>query len=105
MDKKMAGLLDIKTSQKAKIPSKSRGGGQEYLDLYLTIKERERLKSYNSVIGKSMKQIQANLQEIERKIEDMGKSLLQKNGRSISRGIAKKNQIPKKPLKTMILDY
>ena len=104
MDKKMAGLLDIKTSQKAKIPSKSRGGGQEYLDLYLTIKEKERLKNYNSVIGNCVNQTQAKLQELDRKLENLEESLLKKNEHAISQGMAKK-AIAKKPVKTMVLDY
>jgi len=42
-----------KTSLRAKIRSRPRGAGQEYLDMYLLAKEKDRLEKYGKSLGKS----------------------------------------------------
>ncbi len=53
--KRKPGRMDsipARTSVKAKVRSKTPIPGQEYLDLYLKIKEKERLEKFGRVMGK-----------------------------------------------------
>lgn len=76
MSRAIGGLSNIKTSQKAKIHAKPRLEGAEYLDIYLMIKERQRLEHYKSVIGKSNARTEEDLVFINKEIEKLERGIL-----------------------------
>ena len=59
------------TSIKSRVHSKPGASGQEYLDMYIMTKEKERAESYGTTLGKQLK----NISSAWRKIKE---ALLQK---------------------------
>lgn len=112
MSQKMAGIKKIKTAQKSKLHSKPRVEGQEYLELYLMTKERDRLKRYHEVIDDTRLITEEEIEEVEQEFEKLEKKVGinrpdshsdVKVAASISRQHKKKR--PAKSMKTVVIDY
>jgi len=105
---KRIGNLPEKTNLKSKVHSKPDVEGQEYLNLYLMMKEKERLEKFGQVMGRMHRQTAKNWREVSKEIAKAEKTLSPTEGR---RGEAKKKveetgkKTPKKPMKTFPLDY
>lgn len=104
MNQKRAGLFDIKTPQKSKTRSIPKAGGN-YLDLYMLIKEKERLEQEKANVDKRKKQLETNLKEINKEIKKLGESLSEEKMELPGQEKEKKRKIPGKPMKTMTLNY
>lgn len=58
-----------KTNMTAKVHSKPKTKGQEYLDMYLTIKEKDRIKQYGEVISDKHEQVIEDWKEVKSEIK------------------------------------
>lgn len=112
MSQKMAGIKKIKTAQKTKLSSKPKVEGQEYLELYLMTKERDRLKRYHEVITETRESTVEEIEDVEQEFEKLEKKIginrpdshsEVKAAASISRQHKKKK--PAKSMKTVVIDY
>jgi len=112
MSQKISGIKKIKTAQKTKLHSKPRVEGQEYLELYLMTKERDRLKRYHEVITETKECTAEEIEDVEQEFEKLEKKIGitkpdshsdVKVAASISRQNKKKR--PAKSMKTMVIDY
>ena len=112
MSQKMGGIRKIKTAQKAKLRSKPRLEGQEYLELYLMTKEKERMLRYHEVISETIENTEEDIKDLD---NEFGK-LRRKAGIAepdSHPGIEAagtdspkhKKRKPVKPMKTMVMDY
>lgn len=105
---KRIGNLPEKTNLKGKVRSKPKVEGQEYLDLYFMMKEKERLEKFGQVMGRMQRQTAKNWRETKEEIIKVEKTLSSAEG---SGGEAKRKaektrkRTPKKPMKTIVLDY
>ncbi|MCK4470129.1 MAG: hypothetical protein KAU60_17485 [Desulfobacterales bacterium] len=112
MSQKIGGIKKIKTAQKSKLRSKPRVEGQEYLELYLMTKERNRLKRYHEVIDDTRLTTEEEIEELEKEYAKLERKA----------GIAEpdshpdikaagtdspkhKKRKPVKPMKTVVMDY
>lgn len=103
MNQKRAGLFDIRTPQKTKTRSIPKAGGN-YLDLFMLIKEKERLEQEKANVDKRKKQLETNLKEINKEIKRLEKSLSEEK-KELPGEEREKRKIPGKPMKTMTLNY
>lgn len=97
-----------RTSLTAKVRSKPKIEGQEYLEMYLMIKEKERLEKYGEVLGKNQMQTADNWREMKQHIakgEEALHPLGESQGKSAGNVQGRKKKVPTKPVQTMILDY
>lgn len=63
------------TSLKAKVKSKPPIPGQEYLDLYLMMKEKERLEKFGKTMGKTSFEIAKGWREVRKAVNEAEKYL------------------------------
>jgi len=101
------GNLPEKTNLKSKVRSKPKVEGQEYLDLYLMKKEKERLAKIGQVIGRIQRQTAKSWREVQEETAKIKKSMLSEETEiETKRKVEKVRKItPRKPMKTMVLDY
>ena len=64
-----------RTSLRAKIRSKPKGAGQEYLDMYLLTKEKDRLEKYGKSLAKSQEITADSWREMDEEMKKMDASL------------------------------
>ncbi|NQS89978.1 hypothetical protein HQ584_09330 [Patescibacteria group bacterium] len=105
---KRMGNLPERTNLKCKVRSKPKVEGQEYLDLYLMTKEKERLERFGEVVGKMEKQTAKNWTEVKRGIAEAENTLpsAEERGIETKRKVKKiRKRTPKKPMKTIPLNY
>lgn len=69
----LRGVSNIKTASKIKIHSKPKTPGQEYLDMYLAIKDKERLERYKETLERSHGGADEQLKEVQKELEKLGK--------------------------------
>jgi hypothetical protein len=114
MSQKMAGIKKIKTAQKTKLRSKPKVDGQEYLELYLMIKERDRLNRYNEVISETKQTTGEEIEELEQEFRKMQNKAGIINPDALydpklktsdSQSQKLKKRKPSKPMKTMTINY
>ena len=112
MSQKMAGIKKIKTAQKTKLRSKPQVDGQEYLELYLMTKERDRLSRYHEVISETKETTVEEIEELEQEFRKLqGKAgIISPGGLDDTKVTTFDSQKPKKrkpsrPMKTMTIDY
>jgi len=101
------GNLPEKTNLKSKVRSKPKVEGQEYLDLYLMKKEKERLAKIGQVIGRIQRQTAKSWREVEEETAKIKKSMLSEETEIESKGKVEKvrKRTPENQMKTMVLDY
>ncbi len=109
MKNKFQGLDAIPTMQKKKIRSMPKTEGQDYLDLYILEKEKNRLKQEEHQAKKRSKQVEEGLKFAEEEIGRLEKELPERS-KETREGKGKKKdefkkRLPKKPFKVMKLDY
>lgn len=106
MPRDIGGLENIKTSQKAKIRCKPKVEGQEYLDLYMLGKEKERLGRYMRTVTKAKETTQVSLEEVEEEIKELEKTVpLPEEDKQTKLKKRTRKKAPQKEWKKMILDY
>jgi len=107
-ESKGIGNLPEKTNLKSKVRSKPKVGGQEYLELYLMAKEKERLEKIGQVIGRIQRQTAKSWREVERETAKIKKSVLSVEEKEIEtkrKPEKVRKRTPEKPMKIMVLDY
>jgi len=67
--------IPAKTNQKASIRSKPKTRDQDYLDLYLKAREKERLESYGRTLGERQKAISQAWKEVKSTIHNKQRDL------------------------------
>jgi len=105
---RMGGLADIKTSQKARVGSKPKTKGAEYLNVYMLLKEKERLESFGEVTGKTQAQAIEHWEETVRVLERAKENLpLEANSKGRKKKEEKREREVKVPanFKKMAIDY
>lgn len=102
MNRSLCGLSDIRTNQKIRVRSKTRPEGSEYLDLFLMIKERQRLEGYKAVIAKSNDRTDENLIFVAQGIERLQESVTRCEGHKTK---SIKKAIPGTSFKSVAIDY
>ena len=113
MSQRLNGIRKIKTAQKAKLRSRPTAMGQEYLELFLMVKERERLQQYHEVLSSTRENTEEEIKDVE---EEFGKLRKKvgintpdssqvdvKDHESDSQTFKKRK--PKKAMKTVVIDY
>ena len=71
----LRGLSHMKTASKAKIYSKPKTSGQEYLDMYLAIKNKERLERFKETLERSHGGTDEQLKDVQKELERLGKTV------------------------------
>lgn len=104
MGRNIGSLSDIKTGQKAKVRTIPKVEGSNYLDLFMLSKERDRLKQEKSVVDKRKEQLEANLKNIEQRVEMLEEAVPQEDKQTRSKK-RRQEEPPKKEWKTMSLNY
>jgi len=105
---KRIACLPEKTNLKSKVHSKPKVDGQEYLDVYLMMKEKERLERFGRVTGRIQRQTAKNWIDTNKEIAKAEKTLscIEGTGVEAKRKSEKvRKRTPGKPMKTMVLDY
>ncbi len=112
MSQKIAGIKKIKTAQKAKLRSKPRVEGQEYLELYLMTKERNRLKRYHEVIDDTRLTAEEEIKELEKEYAKLERraGVSKPDSHSDVKATVPDNpkhkkRKPTKPMKMQVIDY
>lgn len=99
-----------KTSIRSRVHSKPKIKGQELLDLYLMIKQKDRAEKFGETIGKIQKQTADDWRKMKEEIADAQVDLKNKFPREVletkaERQKQSKKRTPKKPMKTIVIDY
>lgn len=111
---KLPGLANIKTSQKAKLRSKPKVAGQEYLEIYMLVKERERLKQFLATMRRTTTNSAESLADVGKDISKAERGLprmteAQQSDRpkqaEPSTKQAEPRRVPMKPMKGIVIDY
>lgn len=89
------------TSLKAKVRSKPAIAGQEYLDLYLMVKEKERLEKFGKVMGKIQLGISKSWKDVREAVIKGEKNLPSVEEVQGIKGEAKKASEEEKPKREM----
>jgi len=57
-----------KTGIKSRVHSKPAGKGQEYLDMYMMLKEKERIENYGNTLSKHYETVEKNWKDLKEKL-------------------------------------
>lgn len=79
MNQHVGGLSDIRTNQRIRVQSKPSAEGADYLEVYLMVKERQRLEGCRTAITESSKRTNENLTRVNREIARLQKELTRSN--------------------------
>ena len=112
MSQKLGGIKKLKTAQKTKLRSKPKVEGQEYLELYLMTKERNRLERYHEVISETRETAEEEITDLaqafgklERKVGIASPDSHADVKAAGSDGPQHKKRKPIRPMKTVVIDY
>jgi len=97
-------VSDIKTALRAKVRSKPRVTGSEFLEMFILEKNKARLEQEKIHVEKRHDQIDKDISVIEGELENLGERVSQDGERVIKR-IDNKKQKYKKNIKKMTIDY
>jgi len=104
MEQDIPGLTSINTSQKSKVRSMSRAKGSEHLDLFLLEKNKARLEKEKINVEKRKVQLEDDLNGIKEEISELEGMV--SGEKSEKKAVSKyKKMVPKKPMKTMKIEY
>ena len=89
------------TSISSKLHSKPKNAGQEYLDMYIMSKEKERIEKYGQVLGKQQKnvantweRVKEELLKTENILPKVPKGGIEKPEEELNTGVKQKAKIP-----------
>ncbi len=112
MSQKIGGIKKIKTAQKSKLSSKPKVENQEYLELYLMTKKRDRLKRYHEAISDTRDSTAEEIEDVEQEFEKLEKKIGINRPDShsdvkatVSDSQQHKKRKPSRAMKTMTIDY
>lgn len=91
--------IPAKSSQKSRVRSKPKTRDQDYLDLYLMAREKERLESYGRTLGERQKAIAQTWKEVKSTMFNKKKELPLINKEGIEDFLKAKNEKKKKKKK------
>lgn len=98
-----------KTSIRSRVHSKPKIKGQELLDLYLMLKQKDRAEKFGETIGKIQKQTADDWRKMKKEIRDAEGNLPLSGKDDVEIKTEKEKQskkrTPKKPMKTIVIDY
>lgn len=70
MPKKTMGTVqDLRTAQKARLRSKPRTKGQEFLDLYILAKQKDRFEREQERVADGLKYVLKDMEEVSKDVE------------------------------------
>lgn len=58
------GSIPPQTSQKSRVRSRPRSGDQEYLDLYIMAREKDRMERYGKTLGRRQRDVASSWKEV-----------------------------------------
>lgn len=64
-----------KTNIQSRVHSKPKTEGQEYLDMYIRSREKERLEKYGGILGKRQKNISVGWKDVKKEMKRIEKNL------------------------------
>jgi len=102
------GCLPEKTNPSCKARSKPKVEGQEHLEIYLMLKEKERLEKLGEVAERMHRQTARSWRQVQKEIARAEKKVSspQKSGAKAKRKVENpQKRRPKNPMQTMALDY
>ena len=112
MSQKIGGIKKIKTAQKTKLSSKPKVEGQEYLELYLMTKKRDRLKRYHEVISETKECTAEEIEDLKQEFEKLERKagITKPDSHSDVKAAGTdspkhKKRKPAKSMKTVVIDY
>lgn len=112
MSQRIAGIRKLKTARRAKLRSKPKIEGQEYLELYLMTKEKERLQRYHEVISDTREITEDEIKDAEKEFGKLKKrvGIAELDSQTdvkatVSDGPQHKKRKPIRPMKTVVIDY
>ena len=66
-----------KTNIQSRVHSKPKTEGQEYLDMYIRSREKERLEKYGGILGKRQKNVSVSWKDVKKDMKRIEKNLPQ----------------------------
>jgi len=103
MGNKRRTVSDIKTALRAKVQSKPRVRGSEYLEMFVLEKSRSRLEQEKENVEKRKTQIEKDIFVIDDELKNLEELLSQDKGTNVTK--KHKKLTPSKPMKTMKIEY
>ncbi|MEW6685013.1 MAG: hypothetical protein AB1393_02245 [Candidatus Edwardsbacteria bacterium] len=67
--------IPSKTNIQSRVCSKPKTEGQEYLDMYIKTKEKERVERYGEILGKQLKEVSDSWRDIKKDLLQKEKEL------------------------------
>lgn len=108
---KRGDAIPPKTNISSRVHSKPKTEGQEYLDMYIRSREKERLEKYGEILGKrqenvsgSWKDVKKDMRRIEKKLPKVSKGGLEESEEEIDKE-AKQGKKPPGNMKKMDWSY
>ncbi|MGB2762878.1 MAG: hypothetical protein WBC20_00560 [Candidatus Aminicenantaceae bacterium] len=86
------GSIPPQTNQKSRIRSRPRSGDQEYLDLYIMAREKDRMEKYGKTLGRRQKDVASSWKEIISLIYQLRKKLPENNEEWIKEIVSEKKE-------------
>ena len=105
MGSKRRTVSDIKTALRAKIRSKPKVRGSEFLEMFILEKNKARLEQERGNVEKKIEQIEKDIGFIDEELEELHITVdgsKQSNRNTLKH---KDSKAPKKPIKTMTIEY
>lgn len=98
--KTMGSLQDLKTPMKARLRSKPKVEGQEYLDMYVMTRDRARWERMEKQSAETLLELEKDMRDTEKTLPGFEYTRIKQSSGSAQRGPK-----PIRPMKTMPLDY
>jgi len=105
MSGKRRTVSDIKTALRAKVRSKPRVRGSEFLEMFILEKNNARLEQEIGNVEKKKEQIEKDLAFIDEELEELQETVDETMQSNRNMPEHKDSKAPKKSIKTMTIDY
>ncbi len=86
------GGIPPQTGQKSRIRSRPRSGDQEYLDLYIMAREKDRMEKYGKTLGRRQRDVASSWKEIISLMDQLRKKLPENNEEWIKEIVSEKKE-------------
>ena len=104
MGKKRQTVSDIKTALRAKIRSKPKVRGSEFLEMFILEKNRARLEQEKENVEKKRGQIDKDLEFIDDELGELQETVSETGKRNLKKVKPKRSKTPES-MKTMTVEY